>query len=86
MELLMIYKISPCLPAPVPTEGGAGRLTPLCPPGQRPYGPEAKEGERKGRNVPTISRDRIDFNQLLEKIKKYGLEQEWEKAQKISQD
>jgi len=30
MELLMIYKISPCLPAPVPTEGGAGRLTPLC--------------------------------------------------------
>jgi hypothetical protein len=46
----------------------------------------SKEEERKGRNVPTISRDRIDFIQLLEKIKKYGLEQEWEKAQKISQD
>ncbi|MFH1335288.1 MAG: hypothetical protein ABII96_02130 [Candidatus Zixiibacteriota bacterium] len=29
-------KNSPCLPA--------GRLTPLCPPGQRPYGLEAKEG------------------------------------------
>ena len=22
----------------------AGRLAPLCPPGQRPYGPAAKEG------------------------------------------
>jgi hypothetical protein len=44
MELLMIYKISPCLPA--------GRLTPLCPPGQRPYGPAAKEGERKGKLLP----------------------------------
>jgi len=45
-----------------------------------------KEGERKGRNVPTISHDQIDFGQLLEKIKKYGLEQEREKAQKISQE
>jgi len=40
----MIYQISPCLPA--------GRLTPLCPPGQRPYGPEAKEGERKAKYDP----------------------------------
>jgi len=46
----------------------------------------AKEGERKSRNDPTISHDRIDFDQLLEKIKKYGLEEEWEKAQKISQE
>jgi hypothetical protein len=45
-----------------------------------------KEGERKGRNVPTISHDRIDFDQLLGKIKKYGLEKEWKKAQKNSQD
>jgi len=27
-------------------------LTPLCPPGQRPYGLEAKEGERKSRYDP----------------------------------
>ena len=33
-----------------------------------------------------ISHDRIDFDQLLEKIKKYGLEQEWEKVQKISEE
>jgi len=43
-QLHMIYQISPCLPA--------GRLTPLCPPGQRPYGPEAKEGERKAKYDP----------------------------------
>jgi len=37
-------------------------------------------------SILTISPDRIDFDQLLEKIKKYGLDQEWEKAQKISQE
>jgi hypothetical protein len=35
--------------------------------------------------ILTISGDRIDFGQLLEKIKTYGLEQEWEKAQRLSQ-
>lgn len=71
MELLIIYKIS--LPPSLPKRGGERRNF-------------SKEGERKGRNVPTISHDRIDFDQLLEKIKKYGLEQEWEKAQKISRE
>ena len=36
--------------------------------------------------ILTISHDQIDLDQLLEKIKKYGLEQEWEKVQKISQE
>jgi len=45
----------------------------------------AKEGERKGQNDPTISGDPIDVDQLLGKIEKYGLEQEWKQAQKISQ-
>lgn len=37
-------------------------------------------------SILTISRNRIDFDQLLGKIKKYGLEKEWGKAQKISQE
>jgi len=37
-------------------------------------------------SILTISHDRIDFDQLLGKIKKYGLGKEWKKAQKISQE
>jgi hypothetical protein len=37
-------------------------------------------------SILTISHDRIHFGQILGKIKKYGLEQEWKKAQKISQE
>jgi hypothetical protein len=37
-------------------------------------------------SILTISHDRISFDQLLEKIAKYGLEQEWKEAQKISQE
>ena len=37
-------------------------------------------------SILSLYGDRIDFHQLLEKIKKYGLEQEWEKAQRLSQE
>jgi hypothetical protein len=37
-------------------------------------------------SILSISGDRIDFDQLLGKIEKYGLDQEWEKAQKISKE
>jgi len=36
--------------------------------------------------ILTLSGDRIDFGQLFEKIKTHGLEQEWEKAQRLSQE
>ncbi len=67
----MIYKISPS--PSLPKRGGERWKF-------------AKEGERKGRNNPTISGDQIDADQLLEKIRKYGLEQEWKQAQMISQE
>ncbi len=37
-------------------------------------------------SILTLSQDRIDFDQLHGKIKKYGLGQEWEEAQKISKE
>lgn len=37
-------------------------------------------------SILSISGDKIDFNQLVEKIRKYGLEQEWEEAQKMSEE
>ena len=50
IEKTYLLRISPCLPA--------GRLTPLCPPGQRPYRPAAKEGNSRSessRRVATTS-------------------------------
>jgi hypothetical protein len=61
-------------------------LTPLCQRGGRERRNFAKEGERKGRNDPTIRGDQIDLEQLLGKIEKYGLQQEWKQAQKMSQE
>jgi len=37
-------------------------------------------------SILSISGDQIDFDQLLGKIRKYGLEQEWKQAQKISEE
>jgi hypothetical protein len=37
-------------------------------------------------SILTLSQNRIDFDQLHGKIEKYGLKQEWEKAQKISEE
>jgi hypothetical protein len=37
-------------------------------------------------SVLSISGDRIDLDQLLGKIEKYGLQREWKEAQKISKD
>ena len=37
-------------------------------------------------SILSISGDKIDFNQLVEKIRKYGLEQEWEEAQKMPEE
>lgn len=36
-------------------------------------------------SILKIYSDRMAFNELLEKINQYGLEQEWEKAQRLSQ-
>jgi len=37
-------------------------------------------------SILSISGHQIDFDQLVEKIKKYGLEQEWKQAQQISEE
>ncbi len=37
-------------------------------------------------SILSISGDKIDLSQLFRKIKKYGLEQEWKQAQKVSEE
>ena len=82
MSSYIPQKISPCLPA--------GRLTPLCPPGQappqrgfcpggRPYGPAAKEGEY----LPFVKGGKEGF--ILQCLHNYGLTYDEERNTEMNQ-